>query len=111
GPLPVALIGAVAVAEKYRGAGLASQVVKVLTHWATEKKAALALLWGSEHTLYQRLGFELVGEQVRVPLSSLKLGSSPAGVSQGWRPALFKALQSRVAGLLLQESDQPWIEA
>jgi GNAT superfamily N-acetyltransferase len=66
---PVILIGAVATHPFWRGKGLASLLVDRAIAWGENQGAALALLWGSEHTFYQRLGFELCGEQIRVPFA------------------------------------------
>lgn len=118
GQVRVALIGAVATDSAWRGHGLASKTVALATQWAQERGAALAVLWGSEHSLYQRMGFELCGEQVRVPLAAAfaklkidphSLGSTPMG--RGWKPELFDILKKRPGGLALRASDERWISA
>jgi GNAT superfamily N-acetyltransferase len=113
GPLPVALIGAVVTEEEFRGQGLASETVARAIQWALQSKAAAVFLWGSEHSLYQRMGFELCGAQVRIPLASILATRSKiaARVNEGWNPAIMKLLEKREQGLVLQATDQPWIEA
>lgn len=111
GGLPVALIGGVATDEAYRGLGLASNLVSVAVEWAQTRGATAIFLWGSEHSLYQRLGFELMGEQVMIPLSSLPSQSPSGNLRQGWNPALFDLMRQRRGGLILQPGDLRWISA
>ena len=78
--------------------------------------AALALLWGGETVLYERLGFELCGVQTRVPAGELELGEpirdfSSIKLGRGWIPSLMTPLRMRGSGLRLAESDERWIEA
>ncbi len=114
--LPVSLVGAVATHPLWRGKGLASLLVNRALIWGQDQGAILALLWGSEHALYQRLGFELCGEQLRIPLSDLRLQISNHSnhldtVCQGWVPELFDLVRARPAGLLLKDEDHSWFEA
>jgi GNAT superfamily N-acetyltransferase len=113
GDLTVALIGGVATDPSWRGRGLASRLVPLAVEWAKERSAALALLWGSEHSLYQRLGFELCGEQARVPLASLRrYGKFPElEAGSGWSPSLFKCLEGRPGGIRLRRADRIWMRA
>jgi GNAT superfamily N-acetyltransferase len=116
GSLEVALIGAVATASSHRGAGLASRTVSLAVEWARERGAAMALLWGAETALYERLGFELCGMQTRVPLSELELGPairdfSSITLGRGWLPSLMGGLRMRGSGLRLSDKDESWIEA
>ncbi len=112
GERPVALIGAVATHEAYRGAGLASSLVSLATDWAKARGATAVFLWGSEHSLYQRLGFELYGAQVMLPLDSMSISESPAAnVQVGWDRLIFRKLRERVGGLVLADSDERWIAA
>lgn len=111
-PLCVALMGAVATAPAYRGRGLASQLVSVLVQWAAQRGAALAVLWGSEHQLYQKLGFLPCGSQVSIPLHSLvALDQGIQKVSTGWSPGILKALKSRRSGLEIRDLDRGWLAA
>lgn len=109
----VALIGAVATLPDWRGHGLASSTVSLATQWAKEEGAHLALLWGSEHRLYQRLGFNLSGKQVRVPLSTFcdPRTTSKEKLNQGWNPNLFEMICTRSGGLVFDSSDRNWFEA
>lgn len=115
GNLPVALIGAVATAPTHRGRGLATRAVSLAIEWARERGAALALLWGSESAMYERLGFELCGMQVRAPLLSLDLGPKPdfgaLVLGRGWVPSLMSCLRMRGSGLRAAPSDERWLEA
>ncbi len=110
GVAEVGLIGAVTTHPEWRSRGLASQTVSLAVDWAAERGASLAVLWSSEHAMYEKLGFKLVGHQVRVPLSSLQLGTVSA-VNHGWIPALFDCLKRREGGLVLSDEDRVWIEA
>jgi GNAT superfamily N-acetyltransferase len=115
GLLSVALIGAVATVETHRGKGLASRTVSLAVEWARERGAALVVLWGSEVGLYERLGFELCGMQVRAPLAALDLGPAldfaKIVLGRGWIPSLMSGLRQRVGGVALKTSDEKWLEA
>lgn len=113
----VAIIGAVASHPELRGKGVASQLVSVACQWAKGQGAALVALWGSEHELYRRIGFELVGSQLRVPLRDLVEGdvasysTAHAGeIHSGWAPGIFNLAQKRTRGLRLEDSDRQWWE-
>lgn len=108
----VALIGAVVTEPASRGRGLASTIVTQALSWAESQGACLALLWGSEHRLYQRLGFEFFGQQTQFSLDRISAPRSSAiQVHRGWNSRLFQLLQNRSTGLVLKESDRPWYEA
>jgi GNAT superfamily N-acetyltransferase len=112
GLLPVALIGAVATDERYRGAGLASSLVSLAVEWAESRNASVVLLWGSEHSLYRRLGFELCGEQILIPLDQIPIAEKPATlVCSGWDESIFHAMKQREGGLILNDKDLKWIVA
>jgi predicted N-acetyltransferase YhbS len=116
GDLKVGLIGAVATSPSHRGKGLASRTVSLAVEWARERGAAMAMLWGQETSLYERLGFELCGMQVRAPLAELDLGPKPRDLSnvilgRGWVPTLMRSLRTRGSGLRIASSDERWIEA
>lgn len=110
--LKVGIIGAVATGEAARGRGLASQLVSLCSEWARERGAALLLLWGSEHRLYERLGFELSGAQTRLPLAELlrelPAHSHSSPIREGWSDAIFAALLKRRTGLALGPEDRSW---
>jgi GNAT superfamily N-acetyltransferase len=112
--MPVALIGAVATDERFRGKGLATTLVSKTLEWAKARGAIAALLWGSEHAFYGRLGFSLCGEQVLVPLEGLGLpicGGTHGPIGHGWVPAIFEGLRTRGSGLALSPEDQDWVKA
>ena len=117
--LSVAIIGAVATNERARGQGLASKTVASALQWATQQGAALALLWGDEHSLYRKLGFELCGEQILAPLAFLKLPALPTGndsesilqLGRGWTPGLLECLRERTGGIKLNVDDEGWLAA
>ena len=111
GSITVALLGAVATDEKWRGKGLASQLVSFAVQWAEQRGATAILLWGSEYDLYRKLGFELCGVQYRVPLTGLSLPACELEVGQAWQPAIAQQLQKRPSGLALQDSDSKWLAA
>ena len=113
GRMPVALIGAVATQAAWRGRGLASYCVSEAVNWASKHGAKAALLWGSEHALYEKIGFSLVGTQVRVPLSALKLSdvSQAAPIGIGLRPPVYGLLRARAGGLVLTEREERLIAA
>jgi predicted N-acetyltransferase YhbS len=106
----VGLIGAVATDKEYRGRGIAKRLVSLAADWAQNRGAPLAVLWGSEHELYAKIGFHPCGRQVRVPLAGLIRGT-PTQIQEGWNPALFRALQNRKSGLALQKVDSLWMSA
>lgn len=109
--LPVAIVGGVVTRPESRGRGYASRLVSQACDWAREKGAAFVLLWGSEHALYQRLGFELCGEQIRVPLGELVFQAAPGAdiaVTAGWTERIFDLVCARPAGLALGPQDRRW---
>ena len=113
GLLKVALIGAVVTDEGWRGRGLASQLVLLCEQWAETQGCAFMVLWGSEHSLYQKLGFELCGSQVRIALKEIQF-PEPAGIREikvGWDPVIFEMIKKRPEGLALTDDDQTWFTA
>lgn len=114
GPLKVALIGAVATEPTFRGKGLASSLVERACDEARAAGAAVVFLWGSEHSMYERLGFKLCGAQIRVAISELlktKSAQKKVSVQKGWAPGIFQALRARPGGLLHEAQDRAWLEA
>src|SRR6185295_9249869 len=80
----------------------------------------IALLWGSEHRMYARLGFALTGSQIRAPLAKLNLGGASSGAAQdasatrverGWVDGIFQLLRARERGIALIDSDLHWYRA
>lgn len=116
--LKVGLIGAVATHPDFRGNGLASELVRYAVEWAKIEGAMAVFLWGSEHSLYRRQGFELCGVQAMAALGELDLPGDSSiqpmehgPVERGWNPAIFKTMMLRQGGLAHQVSDLPWLEA
>lgn len=114
--IKVALIGAVATDPAFRERGLATQLVRTAIQWATERSACAVFLWGSEHRLYQKLGFELCGEQQLIGLSDLMHLNQPEGsgsddLQAGWNPGIFELMKKRPMGLSLSSSDLSWVSS
>jgi len=111
--LKIGIIGAVATSYPHRGKGLASKVVLKAVNWAREKGAVAVFLWGSEHSLYQKLGFQLCGRQNRVLLTQMAIPDQGQNreIKEGWTDGLFELIRSRITGLVLQEQDISWYRA
>jgi GNAT superfamily N-acetyltransferase len=114
--IKVALVGGVATDPRHQRQGLATELVGFSLRWAADRGASAVFLWGSEHSLYQKLGFDLCGTQQLIPLRELSASfkeSIPANlkVHRGWAPTLLALMKERKSGLTLSESDRVWIEA
>lgn len=114
GMIPIGLIGAVATHPDARNQGLASQTVRAVADELGQRGAAAVFLWGSEHTMYQRLGFELCGEQSRIPLSQLDLPSADLAVGLQlervpFSDDIFELQKRRRHGLALSNQDRDWM--
>jgi GNAT superfamily N-acetyltransferase len=113
----IGIIGGVVAEPAFRGQGLASKLVSALVDEAKRLGLAGVALWGSEHSLYRKLGFELSGVQRRFSLAPLsKLGSSASApatrLGRGWTAALWTALDRyRLPGLAIEATDQSWFAA
>lgn len=111
--LPVGIIGGVATHPDWRGQGLATRLVENLVNKLAVQKVSLAVLWGSEHEFYRRLGFALCGRQMIVPLNQIShpVIKQKNEVYRCWCPAIFDQMRARVGGLILNEEDRFWIAA
>ncbi len=109
--IKIGIIGGVVVHPQYRKKGVANQLIKRLVEVAKTEQSVMVILWGSEHELYQRLGFELCGLQVRVPLAKLDLPKAKGIIRFGWRQSIFEAMQKRNSGLKLDSNDISWLSA
>lgn len=111
--LSIGIIGGVATHPDWRGKGLASRLVENLVNKLAVQKVSLAVLWGSEHEFYRRLGFALCGCQMVVPLNQLSLPviTQASHIQRSWCPAIFNQMRTRVGGLILNEEDRLWVEA
>jgi predicted N-acetyltransferase YhbS len=109
----IACVGAVATYPAFRGYGLASELLSLGIQWAEERSASHILLWSSGLSrLYSRLGFELLGTQVRIPLQKIRFPQVASyEIHQGWNPALFDVLKKRSDGLVLESCDEAWYSA
>jgi len=108
---PVALIGGVATYEEFRGLGLASQLVKYLVEWAGNKGVLASVLWGSEYSLYSKLGFEYAGFQMRIPLKEMKFETAIATqkLNRGFHPLILRLMMQRKGGIALENRDLLWL--
>lgn len=111
GDIPVGIIGAVATASTHRGQGMASATVEEIARKLEQKGATLLFLWGSEHALYRRLGFELAGFQLRMSSKVILSWKHPPAeqFGSGWNDALLDIMQTRAGGLRLEKSDLTWL--
>lgn len=111
-PLQVALMGAVASLPGCHGRGFATQVFgEALRYVEASSQSDIAVLWGSEVNFYSRFGFQLMGDQIQVPLNSINSPMTPLSgkVELGWSPKIFQWLLKRKNGLALSESDYSWV--
>jgi predicted N-acetyltransferase YhbS len=112
GSVTIGLIGGVVADAAYQGQGLASRMIEALTAEAVARKVSGLVLWGSEHSLYQRLGFELMGVQRRISLSSVKTDAAALSglrLGKGWTDSLWPAIESfRFLGLEISPQDRAW---
>ena len=108
----VAVIGGVVCNEGNRGEGLASRAVLFACEWAIQNGAAAVFLWGSEYEMYNRLGFELCGLQVRRMIKDMNLPEvGELKVNQGWNDRLLALVRKRPGGFQLTKSDEDWFKA
>ncbi len=110
----VGLIGGVTTDAGHRGKGLASEMVSEAIEKARTLQLQTLLLWGSEHGLYERLGFQVSGTQWRASVASclkesLHLRAAQGEMKSGFSPELFALLQSRQQGLILESQDERWM--
>ncbi|MBL7716890.1 MAG: GNAT family N-acetyltransferase [Bdellovibrionales bacterium] len=110
---PIGLIGAVATHDENRGKGLASALVEAAVDWGETQNLGGLVLWGSEHSLYGRFGFNLMGHQRRVPLSAALARATGSNlgaleIKNGFVPEIFRLRQVQPDGLRLIESDLQW---
>jgi predicted acetyltransferase len=71
--LPMAGIGAVAVAPEYRGRGTGSLLMRAVLERAVELGDAVSALYPATIPLYRRLGWELAGGQYRISVDAAAL--------------------------------------
>ena len=108
----IALIGAVATDEKYRGQGHSTALLKEALKRIDAAKYSWSFLWGSEHAFYGKLGFQLYGVQARARLSDLEVQSRnliSKSIQSGFTDEIFKALCNTKIGIRLKAEDRTWI--
>jgi predicted N-acetyltransferase YhbS len=114
GPVPIALIGAVATDPAFRGRGISSLILNEALSRIDQKGAEWTLLWGSEHAFYQKFGFSPQGSQARALISDLLIsprGLASVPVNNGIHPAIFSDLIARKSGISFTQDDRPWVFA
>jgi predicted N-acetyltransferase YhbS len=114
GPVPIALIGAVATDSAFRGRGISSLVLKEALGRADDHGAEWTLLWGSEREFYQKFGFSPEGTQARALIADLAIsprGLGDASVRTGMHDAIFSDFLSRRTGIEFTPDDKPWVLA
>lgn len=116
--IPVGILGAVCVDPEFRGQGLATEICSQLLALADGQGVVATFLWGAEHNLYRRLGFNLCGRQVTLPMTTaLKPHQSwirkqeLCGVQTGFTVAVFNKMLERKDGLRIRETAFPWMSA
>ena len=109
--IPIAMIGAVATHDGFRGKGLSSRLLKEAIRISEEKNCDWTILWGSEHDFYKKFGFELAGEQYQASLSTLEHlpENKIPRVKRGWNPKIFDCLANAPLGVVLYEKDRAWV--
>lgn len=111
--ISMGMIGAVATHPEHRNKGLASKAVREALEWLERKGTRLQFLWGAEHELYEKFGFELGGKQIHAPIECFKFGSSPSSASnfkinQGYHNIIFDLILHRPSGIRYSEQDRLW---
>jgi GNAT superfamily N-acetyltransferase len=112
GVVSVALVGAVATDENFRGKGFSTALLKEALTQIDARGCEWSLLWGSEHEFYGKLGFKLQGKQGRARVSKFSVGPKMnlvPEVNVGMTEEIFQALLKEPVGVKLRESDRAWI--
>jgi GNAT superfamily N-acetyltransferase len=109
--IPVAMVGAVATDENFRGQGLSSRILEHLCKLSEANQCDWTLLWGSEHEFYRKFGFELQGEQFQGPLQELQQlpENEIPRVKRGWDERIFESLMHNRNGIVIGNHDHDWI--
>ncbi len=109
---PTALIGAVVTHPDARGQGLAQNLLQDALLQARAQGCVQILMWGSLNPMYQRLGFDYAGTQIRVPLKewkTLNTADSTLKIHEGFCDAIAQAFLSQKTGLRFLPSDVEWL--
>jgi len=118
----VALIGAVATDEAYRGKGCSTKLLTEAIRLSEEKGNTWIFLWGSEHGFYEKFGFHLSGEQLRAKIRDLQIdpkllvGNDPGQkvkpeIKTGLTERIFEFMCQTQAGVELTLEDHDWFFA
>jgi len=114
----VALIGAVATRDAFRGMGIGSKMMSEAIRRIDEQGCDWSFLWGSEHTFYARFGFHLEGTQRRALLSDLFMNDASRGgshsghsieIQHGFCDRIFEDFISRTDGIVFDRMDREWL--
>lgn len=84
----ITLIGSVATAPDFRRRGLASDLIRHVTDVATRDGCDAAMLWATDWSFYERLGFAPHGQQLEAVIERELDGPAPRGI----RPASSRDL-------------------
>ncbi len=112
GTEPVAIIGAVATDEPYRGRGFSTFLLQEALRRIDASGCTWTLLWGSEHEFYGRQGFHLEGTQWRFLISDLSIpvsGLQSTPPTEGLHERIWSDLLSRKSGIRFRSSDRDWV--
>lgn len=114
-PLPMAGIAAVAALPERRGAGITSQLMRVLLEEARASGSFVSTLYPSRSAFYRRLGYEYAGllTQYRTSLTELPAGGPMAEVRECTEAdlAAVRACYSRFAAGqngVVESMDEDW---
>jgi len=110
----IALIGAVATEEQYRGRGFSSFLLQEALRKIDASGCTWSLLWGSEHDFYGKQGFQLQGTQWRFLISDLSItvsGLQSTPPSEGLNEKIWSDLLSRKTGVRFHGIDREWVFA
>lgn len=110
---PMALVGGVATHPDHRAKGHGSRLLKEAIQRAKDQNCDWAILWGSEFEFYKKLGFELEGQQCRIPLNlipGVNEASTEVKIHTGMCDGIFNALAAQTPGLKLNPQDASWFQ-
>ncbi len=81
----VAAIGSVVTDENFRGHGYSTKVIEDCIELSKKQDCILAILWTDIFDFYRRLGFELVGNEIKIEITKplLNLGNTTFKVIKG----------------------------
>ena len=112
-PIRIGMIGAVATKSEFQKQGMARRLVEKLLQIAKVSEVTFVMVWGSEHSFYEKLGFGLAGEQWLIRVSDVKKGVfvKDSRIEIGWNAEIFELRRKCLFGLDLQDRDREWFKA